>query len=262
MNMCMTRATFSASPATDEADMTGSLLLRGMIAGLIAAFLAFGFATLFGEPEVDYAIALEEQKAIAAGETAEPELVSRAVQSTTGLATGLLVYGAAAGGLFALVFAFAYGRATALGARATAALLSVAAFVSVVLVPQVKYPAAPPAVGSPETIGARTSLFFILLVVSIVAMVLAVLLARRLWTRLGGWNAGLVAAGVWLAAVVVIQLAMPTVNEIPPDFAADVLWRFRATTFGIHAILWTVIGLVFGALAAAKLEPQPRRALA
>lgn len=242
--------------------MTGSLLLRGMIAGLIAAFVAFGFATIFGEPEVDYAIALEEQKAVAAGEPAEPELVSRAVQSTTGLATGLLIYGAAAGGIFSLIFAFAYGRATVLGARATSALLAVAAFVAVVIVPQVKYPANPPAVGSPETIGARTSLFFIMLLVSVVATVLAILLARRLWDRMGGWNAGIVAGVVWLAVIVLIQIAMPSVNEIPPDFAADVLWRFRATTIGIHAILWAVIGLVFGALAAQKLEPQHRHALA
>lgn len=242
--------------------MTGSLLLRGMIAGLIAAIIAFGFATVFGEPEVNYAIALEEQKAIAAAEPEEPELVSRAVQSTSGLATGLVIYGAAAGGIFALIFAFAYGRATDIGARGTSALLAVAAFIAVVIVPQVKYPANPPAVGSAETIGARTSLFFIMLVVSVVATVLAILLARRLWDRLGGWNAGIVAGGAWLLAIAVIQIAMPTVNEIPPDFAADVLWRFRATTIGIHAILWMVIGLVFGALAAQKLEPQPRRVLA
>ncbi|MFT3688972.1 CbtA family protein [Paenirhodobacter sp.] len=234
--------------------MTGSLLLRGMIAGLIAAIIAFGFASVFGEPEVDYAIALEGQKAAAAGEPEEPELVSRAVQSTTGLATGLLVYGAAAGGLFALIFAFAYGRIGALSARATSLLLAVAAFVAVVVVPQVKYPANPPAVGSPETIGARTGLFFVMVAVSILAIVLAVMLARRLWAQLGGWNAGIVAGAVWLIAVALIQIAMPTVNEIPPDFAADVLWRFRATTIGIHAILWTVIGLLFGALAAPRLD--------
>ena len=91
--------------------MVGQLLLRGMIAGLIAAVLAFGVAYVFGEPEVNYAIGFEERAAIAAGEDpgAEPELVSRAVQSTIGLATGILAYGTAVGGLFALVFAFVYG---------------------------------------------------------------------------------------------------------------------------------------------------------
>ncbi len=241
--------------------MVGQLLLRGMIAGLIAAVLAFGFAYTFGEPEVDYAIGVEEQKAIAAGEDpgAEPELVSRDVQSTTGLATGILTYGAAIGGLFALVFAWAYGRATGLGARATSALLAVAAYVAVAVVPQVKYGPNPPAVGSGETIGARTSLFFILLVVSIAVAVLAVLLARRLWASRGPWAAGIMAGLAWLVAVVAIQLAMPAINEVPADFSADSLWRFRMTSLGIHAILWAGIGLIFGALAERLLEGSAHR---
>ncbi|RWR31202.1 hypothetical protein D2T31_05785 [Sinirhodobacter populi] len=242
--------------------MVGSLLLRGMIAGLIAAVLAFGFAYAFGEPEVDYAIGLEEQKAATAGEPEEPEIVSRATQSTIGLATGLLVYGAAIGGIFALVFTWAYGRVTALGARATSALLALAAFVSVALVPQIKYPANPPAVGSAETIGSRTSLFFILLVVSIAAMVLAVALARRLWADRGAWTAGIIAGVAYLAVIAVVLFALPPVNEVPADFAAERLWAFRAVTIGIHAILWTVIGLTFGALAEARLEPRRRHALA
>lgn len=242
--------------------MVGQLLLRGMIAGLIAAVLAFGFAYVFGEPEVNYAIGVEEQKAIAAGENpdAEPELVSRRVQSTIGLATGILTYGTAIGGLFALVFAYVYGRATGLRARTTSALLAVAAYIAIVVVPQVKYGPNPPAVGSAETIGARTSLFFIMLVVSITLMVLAVLLARRLWSSRGPWAAGITAGLAWLVAVAVVLLALPSINEVPADFSADSLWRFRMASLGIHAVLWGGIGLIFGTLAERLLEgPGLRR---
>ena len=45
--------------------MVGSLLVRGMLVGIIAGLLAFGFARVFGEPPVDHAIAFEEQQAIA-----------------------------------------------------------------------------------------------------------------------------------------------------------------------------------------------------
>ena len=246
--------------------MVGQLLLRGMIAGLIAGILAFAFAYGFGEPEVEYAIGLEEQKAIAAGEDpgAEPEIVSRPVQSSIGLATGILGFGAAAGGIFALVFAFAYGRLGNLGARATSALLAIAAYLAVVIVPQIKYAPNPPAVGSAETIGARTSLFFILLVLSIAVMAGAILLARRLWDARGPWAAGTTAGLVWLLAVILVQLALPSVNEVPADFSADSLWRFRIVSLGIHAILWAVIGLAFGALAERLLEKSAllRRALA
>jgi len=229
--------------------MVGSLLLRGMLIGIVAGLIAFVFAYTFGEPLVDHAIAFEEQQAAAANEAPEPELVTRGEQATIGLLTGLVGYGAAVGGLFSLVFAFAYGRVGALGARATSALLALAAFVAVVLVPQMKYPANPPAVGSPETIGIRTGLFFIMLVLSLAAMAAAVALARRLWASHGGWNAALIAGAAFLVFIAIVQLAMPPINEVPENFSADVLWRFRITSVGIHVILWAVIGLAFGVFA-------------
>ena len=137
--------------------MTGQLLLRGMIVGLIAGLFAFGFARVFGEPPVDAAIAFEEQMSQAANaasgmtEAAEPELVSRVTQAGIGLFTGIMTYSAAIGGLFALVFAFAYGRLGKLGPRGTAALLAVACFIAVIAVPALKYPANPPATGNPAT---------------------------------------------------------------------------------------------------------------
>ena len=43
--------------------MVRDLLIRGMIAGLIAGLFCFGVAKVFGEPQVDRAIAFEEQHA-------------------------------------------------------------------------------------------------------------------------------------------------------------------------------------------------------
>jgi Probable cobalt transporter subunit (CbtA) len=149
--------------------MVGNLLLRGMLVGVFAGLLAFGFARIFGEPQVDRAIAFEEQMDQAKGEAPEPELVSRETQAGLGLFTGVIVYCAAVGGLFSLVFAFVFGRVGRLGARATAALLALGGFVAIVLVPDLKYPANPPSVGNPETIGLRTELFFVMLVISVAA---------------------------------------------------------------------------------------------
>ena len=154
--------------------MVGNLLLRGMLVAVLAGLLAFGFARIFGEPQVDRAIAFEEQMNQA--KVPEPELVSRETQASLGLFTGVIVYSAAVGGLFSLVFAFVYGRVGRLGPRATAALLALAGFVAIVLVPGVKYPANPPSVGNPETIGLRTELYFVMLVISVAALVLAVTL--------------------------------------------------------------------------------------
>jgi hypothetical protein len=234
--------------------MVGNLLLRGMLVGLVAGVLAFAFARTYGEPQVDRAIAFEEQTAIAEARAAgeqlapEPELVSRGTQANLGLFIGIAVYGAAVGGLFALVFALVQGRFSSLSPRATAALLALAAYGAVVLVPQIKYPANPPAVGGPETIGFRTGVYFVMLAISLAATVGAVALARRLWQRYGGWNACLIAAGAFVVAIAIVDLALPAVNEVPEQFSALVLWRFRVVSLGIHLILWTTIGLLFGYL--------------
>ncbi len=204
--------------------MVGSLLLRGMLVGLLAGIIAFGFARVFGEPQVDRAIAFEEQMSHAhahdqAGQAheAEPEeeLVSRETQAGLGLFTGLVVYSAAAGGIFALVFAFVYGRVGRLSPRATAALLALAAFVSIVLVPDIKYPANPPAVGNPDTIGMRTELFFIMLAISVAALALAVVLARRLSGRYGAWNAAIIAGAAFIVVIAVVQYLLP-----------DAVWQY------------------------------------
>src|SRR6266404_4437680 len=174
--------------------MVRTLLIWGMLVGIVAGLLGFGFAKIFGEPQVDHAIAFEDQMDRAKGEAPGPELVSRQVQSGVGLLTGVLVYGTALGVLFALVFAFAYQRVGRLSARVTAALLAGAGFLSLVLVPQLKYPANPPSVSQPETIGYRSELLFLMILISLAAFVCAVMIAHRLAARYGSWNAALFAA--------------------------------------------------------------------
>jgi predicted cobalt transporter CbtA len=257
--------------------MVGSLLLRGMLVGLVAGLLAFGFARVFGEPEIDRAIAFEEaskaaphthgeahaqgnahthSQAQASTEAPEQELVSRATQAGLGLATGVVVYGAAVGGLFALVFAFAYGRVGRLGPRATAALLALGAYVAVVLVPNIKYPANPPAIGQAETIGPRTALFFLMILIAVAALALAVILARRLSAQFGMWNATILAGAAFVVVIAVAQYGLPAINEVPDQFSAALLWRFRVASLGIHAVLWSTIGLLFGALTERAMATQ------
>jgi hypothetical protein len=236
--------------------MVRTLLIWGMVVGLIAGLLAFGFAKIFGEPQVDRAIAFEDQLNRVKGEAPEPELVSRPVQSGVGLLTGVVVYGTALGGLFALAFAFAYQRIGHLSARGTAALLAAAGFVALVLVPQLKYPSNPPSVGQPETIGYRSELFFLMIVISIAALGFAMMIAPRLAARYGSWNAALLAAAAFIGIIVVAQLLLPDINEVPDQFPAVVLWHFRIVSLGIQLILWATFGLLFGVLAERALANQ------
>ncbi|MFJ6937603.1 CbtA family protein [Streptomyces sp. NPDC101132] len=238
-----------------------ALLVRGMLAGLVAGVLAMLVSYFLGESKVDAAIAIEEAgaHAAAAGHAHEhaEEVVSRALQSTAGLATGVVLYGVALGGIAALVFCFVLGRIGRFGARATAALVTAGAFVAVTLVPFFKYPANPPAVGDPDTAGKRTVLYLLMIALSVLLSAGAVILGRRLAPGLGNWNAS-VAAGVFFVAAISLAYAfLPAVNEVPADFPATLIWQFRLASLAIQATLWAAFGVVFGILAERVLEPAP-----
>ncbi|MGH8867461.1 MAG: CbtA family protein [Actinomycetes bacterium] len=222
-------------------------LVRGLLVGVAAGLAAFVVAYVLGEPGVRDAIGVEEAAAQAAGGHAHEEaLVSRSVQSTLGLGTAMLGFGASFGGLFGLAFAVAYGRLGSLGARATAAVLAVVGFVAISLVPFVKYPANPPAVGDPETIGRRTSLYFLMLVLSLLFVAAATYLARRL--PLGTWDRVLAGGGAYLVLVVAGMAVMPQVNEVGSAFPPTVLWSFRAGSLATLLTVWLVLGVLYGLL--------------
>ena len=238
--------------------MVRTLLVRGMLVGIVAGLVAFGFLKLYGEPQLDRALLFEmqlehgeaaDEKAGAHASDEQRELVSRPVQAGIGLFTGVLVYCAAFGGLFGLAFAFAYGRVGAgLSPQAMSALLAAIGFVVVYLVPSLKYPASPPAVGDAETIGLRTALYFIMIALSLVAMVASVSLKRLLVPRFGDWNAIVIAAGCYVALVALAAFVLPAIDEVPDQFPAAILWQFRVASIGAQFIMWATIGLLFGAL--------------
>lgn len=239
--------------------MARSLLVRGLIAGAIAGVLAFLFALIFGEPQINKAIDFEAALAALSNAPAEPEVVSRDVQSTIGLFTGTVIMGIALGSIFSIIFAWAYGRVGALGARATSALLALGAFTAITLVPSTKYPANPPTVGNPDTIDRRTLLFVAMIAISVLALIAAWRLWRQLAPTLGAWNGAIVSGLVFIAVIAVAELILPTVQETPRGFPADVLWHFRIASIGLNATLWAGIGLGFGALAERVLEPRAAR---
>jgi hypothetical protein len=228
--------------------MIGALLLRGLMAGLIAGLLGFGFAKVVGEPQVNIAIAFEAQADAARGDAPEPVLISRDVQSSWGLLTGVLVYGTALGGLFALVFAASWGRLGSDDAKTFALMIAVTGLFFVSLLPALKYPPNPPSVGQPETIGIRTAYFFLMLAGSLLTAAIAIFVSRRLKGSLGRWYSLLVGAGAVIVIAFVLSHLLPDINEVPHEFPAVVLWRFRIAALGLQVVLWLGIGLIFGEL--------------
>ncbi|WP_193763495.1 CbtA family protein, partial [Mycobacterium avium] len=145
------------------------------------------------------------------------------------------------------------------------------AFGAVYLVPFVKYPPNPPAVGQADTIGARTGWYLALVAASAGLAIGAVWLARRLEARLGPWNARLLSAAAYLVAIVAVAVLAPSVDETPaplrdaagaivyPGFPADVLYEFRLVSLTAQLVLWTGIGLVFAAVSGRLLGARAPR---
>jgi Probable cobalt transporter subunit (CbtA) len=236
----------------------GKLIFRGFVIGIVAGLLAFAWARGFGEPPVNEAINFESEQneakaaaAVAAGKRPaeeEPEIFSREVQSGIGLLTGLVAVGAGLGALFSVLFAFANGRIGRLSPGPTSLLVAFVGWLSVYVVPALKYPANPPSVGEADTIKYRTGLYFVMLAASITATLVAWSLARHLTPRLGLWNATVSALGVYLVILAVCFSALPVINEVPVEFPAVTLWHFRLASLGIQTVLWGSIGLLFGCL--------------
>jgi len=239
--------------------MVAVYLRRGLAAGLMAGLLAGLFGCFVGEPALDRAIALEEASAGGhPGGHHEEEVFSRSTQKA-GLffATGLS--GATAGGIFGLAFAFFRERLASRRNLVRSVSLAGAVFCGVVLIPALKYPANPPSVGDPETIGARTIAYFALIGLSLLAILAAWQLSRTLRERGMSAPARRLSVGIGLAVMVVaVFLALPAV---PPaeDFPAGLLWSFRLAALGTQAVLWAGIGVLFGLLSErANAEPKRR----
>lgn len=251
-------------------------LIRGLLAGLIAAFAAFAVAYFVGEPPVRAAIALEDsggghshdtdaghgegtkhtheaEEAAGPGEVEVP----RSLQSTVGLLTGLLAAGVTLGGLVGVVSAIAMGRFGRLTPRATTLAVAAMGFVAAYLFPYLLYPPNPPAVGSGDTIGARSALYFTFLAISLIGAVTAVLVGHRLAGRLGGWHAALVAIVGYVVVMLIAMALLPHYNEVPDGFPASVLYDFRRASFLTQFTLWAVLGVVLADLVGRLTRRQP-----
>ncbi|MBA3905096.1 MAG: CbtA family protein [Pseudonocardiales bacterium] len=265
--------------------MVRALILRGACVGAVAGLLAFIFARILAEPVIQAAIDYESGRddakaalAIAAGQTPEapdPDIFSRAVQGNLGIGVGMIGFGIAIGLFFTVAYCMAYGRTGTIRPRPLALLTAAAGFLTLFLVPFIKYPADPPAIGNADTIRDRGALWLLMVVASIVFLTLAVWLGQRLQPRVGTWNAGLLAGAAFVVVTGVLMAILPALGQLSanievsgslltetpqpltnaagvivyPGFDADLLWRFRLCSIGAQVIMWTVLGLGFAPLA-------------
>ncbi len=264
--------------------MEKRIIGRGVLVGAIGGLLAFVFARILAEPIINRAIGyeggrdeahtrMEQATGHAMPGMEETELFTRSVQSNIGIGFGMIIFGAAMGALFAVVYCLFIGRVGKLSPRNLALCLAGGMFAVLYAVPFFKYPANPPSIGNPDTISERTGLYLLMVAISAVAAVGAVLLGRRLRARLGNWNATIVAGLAFIVVVTAVAALLPSLGHLAanralgdaatetprpltdangqivyPGFPADDLYYFRLYSLAAQVILWTVIGVGFASL--------------
>jgi hypothetical protein len=277
-------------PLTGTAsDAEAGVLVRGLVlraagVGLLGGLVSFVFARIFAEPLVQQAIDYEggrgEAEAaltVAAGGTGEAE------GPEIGIGVGIVLFGLAVGCFFGVVYSLAWGRAGRISARRLSLLVAGAGFLALYLVPFLKYPASPPAVGNDATIAARAGLYGVMVVACVVFGAAAVWLGQRLAQRFGTWNATLLAGLAFLVVIGAVMLLLPSLGSLSanagavgplmtetpqplldpsgaivfPGFDADLLYYFRLYSVIAQALLWGVIGVAFAPLAERLLERSP-----
>ena len=220
------------------------LLAAGTLAGLAAGAASALFAATAGRGPIRDAIALEDSISHAASGAHHEDLFARGTQEVGG-AIGLVVFGLALGVIFAIVLGAVGPRLAASTPLAASVRLGCAGFVAVVVVPFLKYPANPPAVGDPSTVNERTILYF-------AALALSILLTWAVWrfhraARLAPTAQAWATAALYAAGLAVIFLALPASPD-PVEAPADLVWRFRLASIGGLAAAWAVLALVTGTL--------------
>ncbi|HEX3815546.1 MAG TPA: CbtA family protein [Mycobacteriales bacterium] len=264
------------------------VILRGALSGFLAGILGFVFARIFAEPFINKAIDYEsgrdqvlDQLNKAAGRSVAPdgpEIFSRSIQSTVGIATGIIAFSTAMGALVAVAYLILHGRFH-IRPRSLVWMTAGFGFLGVFLLPFVKYPANPPAIGHTFTIATRSHLYLAMVAGSLILLGLAVYLAYRLAPRFGALNATLLSAAGFLVLFSVLIGLLPSLGNLAanvahqhqlgyarastetpqpitnpkgqivyPGFDPDVLWKFRWYSIINQLLIWTATALIFGAL--------------
>jgi len=278
----------------------GRVVGRGALSGFLAGVLAFVFAKIFAEPVINKAIAYESGRdAVLAKLNLEagrlvapdgPEIFSRHVQSTVGLATGLIGFGTAMGALIAVAYLVMHGRFSP-RPRTLVLLIAGFGFMGVFMLPFVKYPANPPAIGHTFTITTRGHLYLTLVACSLLLLSGATYLGYRLRRRFGVYGATLIAAGAFIVPYFVLIGVLPSLGNLAanvaqqhafgyarastetpqpitnlqgqlvyPGFPADVLWKFRWYSILNQLLIWGAAALIFGGLLERFLRPAQQAA--
>jgi predicted cobalt transporter CbtA len=214
-----------------------------LLAGAIAGTILGAINQVAVEPYINHAVELEMQNTNQSSQIINPaeftayRLWQRGGKIVAGTNLGLSI-----GSLFGIVFAYTHSSVPGSNNKKKALIVAGIMWFVLFLMPALKYPANPPAVGDPETIYYRQSLYVAFLAIS----GFSTLGLAFLYRKMGALNIKKAIIPAAYAAIISgAYLAMPA-NPDPINAPMDLLMGFRITSAITISMFRGLLGVIFG----------------
>lgn len=217
------------------------VLVSGAFAGFIHGTVNFAIV----EPYLDQAIGIENQNLFASGEEEDtPEFwvayEGYRVWQKSGQILAGVILGMSVGSLFGIVFAFSKNALPGNNIVKKSIILSGMMWVTLYIIPFLKYPANPPTVGDGETVVLRAILYLSFIAISGLGAVAFYKLSKKFQNK-----KKLVSLLGYAVFISVVFLVMP---ENPDEITApmNLVNEFRIMSVLGVTSFWVSIGLILG----------------
>lgn len=219
-------------------------LFSGVIAGIVLGLITQAVV----EPFIDRAISIETQRHIARGESIDTAQQSQyRIWQKGGEVVAAAMYGISLSALFGIVFVYSRRSLPGFTNKKKALFLAAVMFFVIFLIPALKYPANPPAVGNPSTIYYREMLYVGFIAVSGFSALALAFSYRRLQICFPEKPTWLIVPLIYTVIIISAYIVFPP-NPDKVTIPTDLIISFRAASVSTIGIFWGVLGIIVGVL--------------
>ena len=217
------------------------VLVSGAIAGFVHGTINFALV----EPYLDQAIGLENESLFASGEAEDTlefwaEYESYRIWQKSGQVLAGVILGLAMGSLFGIVYALSRNSLPGKNDVTKSVILAGIMWLTIYIIPFLKYPANPPTVGDGETVMLRAILYVSFIALSGIGVVIFYKLSQKLQN-----NKKYFGLFGYVIFIIILFLLMP---ENPDEVTApmNLVNEFRfMSVLGVSSF-WLSVGLILG----------------
>ena len=219
-------------------------LFSGVIAGIVLGLINQAVV----EPFIDRAISIETQQHIARGESIDTAQQSQyRIWQKGGEVVAAAMYGISLSALFGIVFVYSRRSLPGFTNKKKALFLAAVMFFVIFLIPALKYPANPPAVGNPSTIYYREMLYVGFIAVSGFGALALAFSYRRLQIYFPEKPIWLIVPLIYTVIMISAYIVFPP-NPDKATIPTDLIISFRVASISTIGIFWGVLGIIVGVL--------------